>query len=228
VTAPPASGFLPSADGFAFPNAWPSAPAVTIATPLGSIGIGNAANGLCGGMVCAALDYWNAGRRPPQAQPPPGSPGYRYLVRRQVDSWNLPGGVIRYYRWMTLPDAGAGPLGLFRPGTRWRTITRQWPLVRASLDDGIPAPLGLVTVASANPALLPRNHQALAYRYSVAGTVVTIGVYDPNSGPDDDVMIWFDAAGPDTAGGFSHNLGIALPVRGFFLTAYTPAAPPAG
>ena len=70
----------------------------------------------------------------------------------------------------------------------WRTVAAQWPRIRASLDDGIPAPLGLVTVASANPAKLRHNHQALAFGYALSGREVTMRVYDPNSGPDDDVV----------------------------------------
>ena len=60
--------FLPSRHGFAFTNAWPSQPAVVLDTHLGQINIGNAAAGLCGGMVFVALDYWHAADRP--ARPP--------------------------------------------------------------------------------------------------------------------------------------------------------------
>src|SRR6185437_8999559 len=63
------SGFVPSQDAFAFTNSWPSAPAVTVQTPFGQVGIGNADNGLCGGMVFAALDYWHAGKTPQAARP---------------------------------------------------------------------------------------------------------------------------------------------------------------
>jgi hypothetical protein len=101
---PAGSGFLPSRDGFAFTNAWPSAPAVTVRTPFGSVGIGDDAAGLCGGMVFAALDYWHARIPPPTARPAPGSALHNYVVRRLIASWHLPGGVARYYRWMNLPD----------------------------------------------------------------------------------------------------------------------------
>jgi len=87
-------------------------------------------------------------------------------------------------------------------------------------------------VASASPLLLGANHQVLAYGYSVAGTQVTMRVYDPNVGPDDEVWIRFDPASSpadaaSVAGSFAHNLGLRLPVRGFFLTRYAPARPPA-
>ena len=61
--------FLPSQDGLAFTNAWPSEPAVVLPTPFGKINIGNAAAGLCGGMVFAALDFWHTGIQPPATRP---------------------------------------------------------------------------------------------------------------------------------------------------------------
>jgi hypothetical protein len=87
--------------------------------------------------------------------------------------------------------------------------------------------LGVVTVASARPGRLPRNHQVLAYGYDLDGSLVTLRVYDPNSGPADDVWIRFDTSARAGRTAFEHNVGIGWPVRGFFLTAYTPATPPA-
>jgi hypothetical protein len=219
----PPPGFLPSRDGFAFTNAWPPAPAVEIPTPFGTIGVGNAALGLCGGMVFAALDYWHARIRPPADRPEPGSPLYRYVVRRLVESWRLPAGVAQYYQWMNLPD-GDGQAGI-RRGTAGRTAADQWPRVKARLDRGIPVPLGLVTVAGPNPLRLGHNHQALAYGYTRSGDEVTLRVYDPNAGPDDGVGIRFGPSAPGLE--FAHNLDLARPVRGFFLVRYSPAAPPA-
>lgn len=182
-------------------------------------------------MVFAALDYWHAGLPAPATRPVAGTALYKFIVRRLLDSWRLPAGVARYYLWMNLPDgdasAEAGGCRLTVHGLGWRTVTRQWPLVRASLDAGTPAALGVVTMASAWPGVLGRNHQVLAYGYSVSGSTVTIAVYDPNSGPDDSVRIAFDTADPAGRVTFRHNLSIAWPVRGFFLTAYSPAEPPA-
>jgi hypothetical protein len=232
MTQPRSPAFLPSRDGFAFTNSWPSAAAVEVPTPFGHIGIGNAARGLCGGMVFAVLDYWHAGITPPAAQPPSGSPLYKFVVRRLIDSWHIPAGVAEYFQWMNLPDGDSsvdllGRTLVTQRGLSWRTIEGQWPQIRAGLDAGIPAALGLVTVASANPADLGHNHQVLACGYSQSGTEVTISVYDPNSGQDDGVYISFDTSAPATATTFSHNLNIGWPVRGFFLTAYSPAVPPA-
>jgi hypothetical protein len=201
--------------GFAFDNAWPPGPAISVRTPAGRFGIGNAALGLCGGMVFAALDYWQAGREPPADRPAPGAPLYRFIVRRLLQSWRLPAGVMRYYLGMLTPDSDLAN----------RTISREWPRIRALLDGGQPATLGVVTVASANPFLLGHNHQVVAYSYELADAGVTVLVYDPNSGPDDAVAIRFSTTAP--ALGFAHNLAVSWPVRGFFLTGYTPVEPPA-
>jgi len=214
---PDCCGFLPSHDGFAFPNQWPKSPAFTLRLPFGRVAIGDSSAGLCGGMVFAALDYWHARSRPPESLPDSGSGLHRYVVRRLIASWRIPSGVARYYRWMTLPD---------REVSR-RTVTAAWPRVKASLDDGIPAPLGLVTVASANPALMRHNHQALVYGYERSGTQVILRVYDPNSGPADGVGIRFDTSPAARGPRFVHNLNLGWPVRGFFLVPYSPVSPPA-
>lgn len=226
-------GFLPSRDGFAFTNSWPPAPAIQIPTRLGTLRIGNAARGLCGGMVFAALDYWHAGIDPPAAQPAAGSAPYRYVVRRLIESWRIPQGVARYYQWMSLPDENKrvcvrGRYVLTQHGVWWRTIAAEWPLIRASLDEGIPVPLGLVTVASANPLQLGHNHQALAFGYTQSGSEVVLRVYDPNSGQHDGIAIAFNGSSPARPAAFRHNLNLSRPVRGFFRVRYSPAIPPAG
>jgi hypothetical protein len=212
--------FLPSRHAFGFANAWPDEPALSLPTPVRRIGIGNAARGLCGGMVFGALDYWHAGAVPPAILPAPGEPLFRFIVWRLIQSWHIPTGVARYYYWMNLPDGDN-----VRRGLRARSMEMQWPRIRAQLDAGHPTPIGIVTVAGASPLQLGRNHQLLAYGYQLAGTDVTLQVYDPNSGPSDDVYIRFDPQAPGL--GFTHSVNIGLPVRGFFLTPYSRTMPPA-
>lgn len=223
--------FLPSTDGFAFPNSWPSQPAVSVPTPFGTVNIGDASAGLCGGMVFLALDFWHARALPPADKPGLGSPVYEAIVRRLVDSWNIPSGIAQYYQWMNLPDGDSG-FDLFgrhvltQHGVSWRSVEAQWPQVKADLDLGAPSPLGLVTVASSSPKDLAHNHQVLACGYRVVGSVVTIQVYDPNSGQLDDVWIRFDTSDPTKPTSFQHNVGMGHPIRGFFRTGYAPEPPP--
>ena len=59
-------GFLPSASGFAFPNRFPRVPVRRIGIPgIVSVPIGDASNGLCGGMAFAVRDYFEAGSHRP-------------------------------------------------------------------------------------------------------------------------------------------------------------------
>jgi len=224
--------FLPSRHGFAFTNAWPSQPAVVLATHLGQINVGNASAGLCGGMVFVALDYWHAAIVPPTTRPVPGETLYRQIVRRLIESWNLPTGIAQYYQSMNLPDGDIdldvlGRHIVIDQGVTRRTVQVQWPQIRTNLDRGIPAPLGVVTVASSRPADLALNHQVLAYDYDRAGTEVTVRVYDPNRGQRNDIWIRFNESTPTKSAAFTHNLGIGHPVRGFFRTAYSPVPPSA-
>ena len=62
------SGFLPSRNGFAFANDFPHVPAKTIDLVVTKVPLGDASNGLCGGMVYAALDLFVAQRLPDPAQ----------------------------------------------------------------------------------------------------------------------------------------------------------------
>jgi hypothetical protein len=56
-------GFLPSNAGLRFPNSFPRVPVRRIGIPgVLSIPLGDASNGLCGGMAFAARDYFEADR----------------------------------------------------------------------------------------------------------------------------------------------------------------------
>ncbi|MDQ6613947.1 MAG: hypothetical protein M3083_04175 [Actinomycetota bacterium] len=225
------SSFLPSINGLRFTNSWPSEPDIVVNVPaIGDVAIGNASNGLCGGMVFTVLDVFIAGLPPlPDPQPAQGSPLFRYIVKRLFDSWNLPTGVLTYYQWMTLPDADTGVWLATLRGVGSRTIEDEWPTIRSDLDAGRPAPLGLVTVASPNPAQLGENHQVLAYGYDLNGDQLTIKVYDPNTdlGSADDVHISLSLANPGGKAAIAHNVGIAGQIRGFFRVPYTRADPSA-
>lgn len=225
------TGFLPSANGFRFPNRFPKVPVRRIGIPgIVSVPIGDASNGLCGGMAFAARDYFEASRPPPQVTTPPaeGTPLFRYLVDRLFDSFNLPGGPARYLELMnpTLPD-GDGPLARLGIGLRGRArrmIAEEWPKIRSDVDAGHPAPLGLVRTKSWNPADLKFNHQVLAYGYLLEGDRLTLRVYDPNRPRDDGMTLSLRVSDPRQPSPVSSTLP-GRPVFSFFRVTYRRSDP---
>jgi hypothetical protein len=220
-------GFLPSESAFRFANAFPHQPVFTVRVPgLGKgIPIGDASRGLCGGMIFTVRDLFEAGREPPATTTPPrpDSPLYTYIVRRLFDSWDLPRGALRYYQLQNTPDTDVvWALGR-RDGIGRITVVTEWPRVRADLDSGRLSALGVITVHSPDPLKLGINHQVLAYAYELAGTTVTLRVYDPNTPADhaDEVFLSFETANPAGPVPIAHSLSIGgRPVRGFFHSAY--------
>jgi hypothetical protein len=169
--------------------------------------IGDAAKGLCGGMVFAVRDYFEAGLPPPPLDEPPanGSDLFRFLVGRLWRSFNLPSGPIKYFTWMTLPDQAVLA----------RTLRDEVPLICADIDRGRLAPFGFNRYQSRNPLRMGDNHQVMAYGYRHdPGTGETIlRVYDPNHGPCDDLTMVLRP-------GKSVEYSTGETVRGFFYTAY--------
>ena len=176
------AGFLPSTHGLHFANRFPSGPTVRLG-PLDPrlIGIGDAAAGLCGGMASFVRERFEGGQPiPPDTEPPAnGSTLFTALVRRQV--WSL--------GW------GRTPFGFWRMGARGadrierRTREREWPRIRARIDAGRLAMVGLVRSHGLNPFKLTRNHQVLAYGYEVTPESIRLRLYDPTWPDRDDVTI---------------------------------------
>ena len=228
-------GFTPSVNGLHFINSFPSEPALSYDLPgIGRISIGDASNGLCGGMVFTVRDVFQTLGLAPVAdvaQPAPGSPLYRYIVDRLIASFDIPHlGFMEYYEWMLMPDGdSAWPPLITRRGVAWKTIVEEWPArIQPELDAGRLCCVGLVTVASPNPADLGRNHQVMAYGYDLDGAGnLALHVYDPNTAPAqaDDVTISLSLLDPEHATPIRHNVGIGGPIRGFFRTDYSYADP---
>ncbi|MGI8880455.1 MAG: hypothetical protein ACR2KJ_08120 [Jatrophihabitans sp.] len=202
-----ATAFLPSRDAFQFCNAFADEPVLRV----GPWRFGRAGNGLCGGMVFAAADYFTAKEPPPDLTAPPASdsPLYRLIVRRLFAAFNLPIGGLRYWRWMVRSDA----VVLHRT---WRA---SWPRVQSRIEAGQPCPLGVVTVHGMSPTLLRHNHVVLAYGYQLDGEAVTVQVYDPNTGPSDEVRIELGRTS------ISSTIDIGHPIRGFFPLRYRARRP---
>jgi hypothetical protein len=224
-------GFLPSAAGFRFPNSFPKVPVRRIGIPgVLSIPIGDASNGLCGGMAFAVRDYFEAGREPPpDSSAPAEGPLFDYIVDRLFDSFDLPFGPVRYLELMSpsLSDTETiwSRLGLAPHGRAWQMANVEWPRVRAEIDGGHPSALGLIRVKSNNPLELKQNHQVLAFAYELLGSSVKLHVYDPNSPGSDDVAILVDLTDPTHAAPPS-SFPPGPTLYAFFRVSYAPAAPP--
>jgi hypothetical protein len=222
--------FRPSTHGLHFDNRWPAGtPNFVFPVPiLGRVRIGDASDGLCGGMAFTVADLFLAGRRPPARTDAPagGTPLFEYIAARLLASFSIPSGVLRYYYWANTPDHDTGVRPVVRPGLARKTIEDQIPHVVADIDRGRPATLGLVTVRSFNPGALGRCHQVLAYGYDRAGSAITFRVYDPNQHNDDNVTISVDAADPARGRPIASNVNCD-PIRGFFRVDYSYTDPSA-
>jgi hypothetical protein len=218
--------FLPSTSGLHFTNYYPHEPEITVQLPFGrTLGLGDAANGLCGGMVFTVCDFFTAHRPiPPDTAPPAGgSPFYQFIVKRLLESFNLPFGLNRYLELMepAFPDVG---LAFGLPGRASVMVSQEWPRIQQGLDAGKLVPLGLVTVKSDEPTDLCKNHQVLTYGYDLDGTDLTLHIYDPNWPDRDDVRLQLSIANPHAPVPLTYFPTETMYC--FFETPYTPAAPP--
>src|SRR5262245_18969297 len=177
--------FQPAVNGFRFPNAFAKDPIRRF--QLGSVAtldIGDAANGLCGGMSYTVRDLWEARVSPPADPAPParGNARFDYVVNRQIESFDKGIVPLRFFKLM---DPGrpateplwaevAGRFGIDRHSRTYVMVRVEWPKIRADLDGGSLSTLGLVKVVSLDPNQLGRNHQVVAYGYDLDGTVVTL------------------------------------------------------
>jgi hypothetical protein len=223
--------FLPSTSGFRFPNAFPHVPLRRIGIPgVITVPIGDASNGLCGGMAFAVRDYFEAGRTPPDVTTPPGDGAlFDYLVERLFDSFDLPSGPTRYLQLMSpaLSDGDSllARLGLAPHGRAWRMITQEWPQIRRDIDEGALSTLGLVRVKSIDPLDLGDNHQVLAYGYERSGGTLTLRLYDPNRPGRDDVTLSLSVSDPTRATPV-RVFPAGPPVFAFFRVPYGQKSPP--
>lgn len=183
-------GFLPSVNGLHFSNRWEPGPTIRlgIIDPRW-VGVGDAKAGLCGGMSWFVRERFASGLPVPAdvAAPANGSPLFRAIVRRQILSLDWLRVPLRFWRL-----AAMNPTALTR-----RSLEVEWPRIRAVIDAGQLAMVGLIRHHCANPMHLDRDHQVLAYGYETDGPdgPITINLYDPNWPDRDDVRLHLSNAG---------------------------------
>lgn len=175
--------FRPSVHGFPFVNRWPPGPAFEIHGGYISLGIGQVADGLCGGMCFAAADRYLRGEEIPTETgvPPAGSALFHEIARRQLDSLD----------WLVIVPVRFWWAAMLVATGRW-TPSRQaaeWRRLHADIDAGRPAMAGLVRSAGINPLRLTANHQVLGYGYEASAQAGTLRIYDPNHPGFDDVAL---------------------------------------
>jgi hypothetical protein len=227
-------GFLPSVHGLRFANRFPPGPTLTLGgfDPR-RVGFGDAAAGLCGGMVLTTRDLFEARVPVPQAVEPPanGSPRFRALVRRQVESLDWFRVPLRYFDLQALrPDPPTGIAArLGREPPRVGSLLREWPRIRTEVDAGRLPVVGLVRASGLSPWMLTRNHQVLAFGYEAHEGSISIRVYDPNHPGRDDVRLEVAIAtvdGPDTGRPWRDRITLRQstgePLLGFFRQPYPP------
>jgi hypothetical protein len=182
--------FLPSRHGLRFANRFPPGPTLRIG-PLDPrwIGVGDAAAGLCGGMAWIVREWFEDGRPIPPATEAPanGSPLFRAIVRRQVQSLDWFRSSLRFWWVGTLAPERA------LADTRVRT----WPRIRRAIDDGRLPLVGLVRHQGPSPWAMTASHQVLAWAsaFDRATDTVTLRIYDPNWPGRDDITLTIDGEG---------------------------------
>jgi hypothetical protein len=211
-------GFLPSTSGFKFANKWSdfgyTLPFLDGWPGLEDIKLGDASNGLCGGMAYAVKDYFEAKTLIPGMTSPPNDRNNiytKYIIERLFNSFT--GNDVSMYMKLMSPlyaDTDEGTLNsMGQMGRAYVTIREEWPMIKQDIDNGHPSPIGLIRVKSAWIGDLGQNHQVLVYGYSMNTTSVSLNIYDPNIPLNDNVTLTFTLQGVDK------------PVYAFFRTNYS-------
>ncbi|WP_223593782.1 hypothetical protein [Neobacillus bataviensis] len=217
------TGFLPSSSGFKFENSFSPVPLKKINVLGWKIPFGNASYGLCGGMIYAVMDYFEAKIQIPSVPEAPSSgPLFDYIVNRQIESLHLPFGLLKYLFLMNpllrAHETKASKLGA-APQRSWRMIKKEWPRIKKDLDNGKLSPLGLIRVKSFNPFQIRQHHQVLAYGYDLNENHLFINIYDPNLPNDDYLTLSLNIENPESTTTVVHSKS-SVPIYCFFRTDY--------
>jgi hypothetical protein len=218
----------PLVHAFAFPNLFPGYALPFRMPNFPGIKEVNSVHGLCGGISAAIYDFYLSGRAVPDTKeiPQKGTPLYRYLYKRQTQTYGMIGEIVmKFGEWMLMPDEG--------PYSIHHRTFQSLQVIKNELDQGNAVILGLVYVDWRNGFQLWNNHQVLAYGYTVnqEGTQTSLHLCDPNYPRYRSVTIEAEQIITDSA---SHAVNCSQwvngqkikNVRGFFPIPYTPVIPP--
>lgn len=224
------AGFTPTTRAPLFGNGpWPPGTALQVSIPgLPAVSINVTQMGLCGGMAFLTRDIFESGTPQLRGQsaadiPPPLA---QLVLRRLIDSFGGAGVVAKWLQFTRTLDhntvlGGTGVFGL---------TLQECQAIMADVDAGRLCPIAVVLTQSLLPWAVFDNHVELVWGYDLAGTQLTLHVYDCNHPGNDTITISLDTSGPVPAKVIATN-GTAGPnpgqVRGFFRLPYTHADPSA-
>ena len=222
-------GFLPSASGFKFPNKWNDfgypIPALNDIPVIGDIKFGDASNGLCGGMVFAVRDYYEARVPIPPTTIVPNNaddPLTKYIIDRLLASLDLDD-VTMYIKLMN-PVYADTDENIFNQlgeeGRAYVTIKEEFPMIKNDIDNGHPCPIGLIRIKSLNPGDLGHNHQVMVYGYRLTGSNVILRIYDPNYPSDDSITMNLSLASTGEPVHADYSVQDGKPIYALFRTNY--------
>lgn len=222
-------GFLPSTNAPLFPNGpWPPGTSFNVSIAgLPVVSINTTQMGFCGGMSFLTRDIFESGTpqlRGRLSQDIP-LPLAQFIEARLITSFDGPGTVAEWLAFTQKPDHDTLLGG---PGTFHMTVD-QCPAIMADIDAGHLCPIGVVLIESLAPWDVFQNHVELVWAYDLAGSQLTLHVYDCNRPGQDDITISLDISSETPAKTISTNgtSNLSLPgtVRGFFHLPYTHADP---
>jgi hypothetical protein len=227
-------GFLPSQNAPLFANdgaagPWPPGTSLTVSVPgLPTVSIDATQFGLCGGMSFLTRDIFESGtpqlRNTDCTKIPVALADL--LVNRLVQSFDGPATVARWLTLTWLPDHDTTIWGA---GVFHQTVDACQPgpgSIRADVDGGMLSPIGVIlTGPSWRPGDVFSNHVELVYGYDLAGSQLTLHVYDCNHPGRDDTTISLDISsttpakvittnGPTTPAAVARSAGFSgSPIR---------------
>ncbi len=127
-------------------------------------------DGLCGGMSYAALDYYFANMRRPNAHPELN----KYLIKRQLDSFTMKDS-WKFFQWTRKSNSTISP----------KTLKNEIPKIKRNINKGKPVVIGLIGAKRIRD-IGKDNHQVVCYGYGKNKNGHTeLYVYDPNCPPTD-------------------------------------------
>lgn len=171
--------------------------------------------GLCGGMCFATLDYHFADLPLPSSPgiPLDGSRLWRYLWKRQLDSFSLIVVPLRIFQWMGWKDGKIAR----------KTMEEEIPYLVDKMKNDQPVVLALLR----DQTKATDNHQVLVTRYAEDDRTIELTVYDPNHPnlhPAPTIRI--EKPTPPDGQGYRIEQSTGELLRGFFIIDYRFSHPP--